>query len=245
MLNITNKLCKLPSAVSLMLILLWSHSSLAQLRPFQAIYTSQWDLGISLSGQAERSLIKNDDGSYRLTTAASAMVASLTESSLFQFIDDQIEPDHYTYQRKVLNKTRDVEVKFDWPNKKVKNTAGGSDWLMDIVPGTLDKQSVQLLLQLDLAATPVINGKTYAYQVADGGELKIYQFIADGEDLIETPLGNYKSLRIKRDRGEGSDRETWIWFAPDLDYSIVRIIQKEADGKSYQIDLQQLTWLDG
>ena len=43
MLNITNKLCKLPSAFSLMLILLWSHSSLAQLRPFQAIYTSQWD----------------------------------------------------------------------------------------------------------------------------------------------------------------------------------------------------------
>ena len=92
MLNISNKLCKLPSVFSLMLILLWSHSSLAQLRPFQAIYTSQWDLGISLSGQAERSLIKNDDGSYRLTTAASAMVASLTESLSLIHISEPTRP---------------------------------------------------------------------------------------------------------------------------------------------------------
>lgn len=244
MLYFKNSSFNLIGIVSLMLILLWSNSSVAQLRPFQAIYTSQWDLGISLSGEAERSLVKNDDGSYRLTTAASAMVASLTESSLFEFVDSEIKPHHYTYQRKVLNKTRDVEVAFDWPNQKVKNTAEGSAWMMDIVPGTLDKQSVQLRLQLDIAATQDIDGTVYAYQVADGGQLKIYQFSADGEDLVETPLGNYKSVKIKRDRGENAERETWIWFAPELNYSIVRIIQKEADGKSYQIDLQQLTWLD-
>ena len=228
----------------LSLLLLWSSSGIAQLRPFQAIYTSQWDLGISLSGQAERSLIRQDNGSYVLTTAASAMVASLTESSAFTMQDDNIEPHHYRYQRKVLGKTRNVEVAFDWPNKKVTNTAEGSDWVMDIEPHTLDKQSVQMRLQLDLAITPAVKGTTYAYQVADGGHVKLYEFIADGEDLIKTPLGDYQSLRIKRDRGETAERETWIWFAPELDYSIVRIVQKEADGKRYQIDLTQLTWLD-
>jgi hypothetical protein len=226
------------------LLLLWSSASMGQLRTFQAIYTSQWDLGISLSGEAERSLIKHDDGRYVLTTAASAMVASLTESSVFNMAGDKIKPHHYRYQRKVLGNTRNVEVAFDWPNQKVKNTAEGSDWVMDIEPDTLDKQSVQLRLQLDVAAFPAAEGTTYAYQVADGGHLKIYEFIADGEDLIETPLGTYKSLRIKRDRGEDADRETWIWFAPELDYSIVRIVQKETDGKRYQLDLTQLTWLD-
>lgn len=237
-------LSNITSLVGLFLVLLWSSNSIAQLRPFQAIYTSQWDLGISLSGKAERSLIENDDGSYRLTTEASAMVASITESTLFTFTDDQIQPNHYSYQRKIFHKKRDVEVAFDWPNKKVKNTAEGSSWVMGIVPQTLDKQSVQLRLQLDLASTPAIEGDIYAYEVADGGLLKTYRFIADGEDIIETPLGNYTSVRIKRDRGGNAERETWIWFAPKLDYTIVRIVQKETDGKRYQLNLTQLTWLD-
>ena len=232
------------SLASLFLVLLWSSSSIAQLRTFQAIYTSQWDLGISLSGKAERSLVKFSDGNYRLTTEASAMIASLAESSLFSFLDDQLQPIHYSYQRKVFNNKRNVEVAFDWPNKKVKNTAEGSSWVMDIVPHTLDKQSVQLRLQLDLAITPVVEGQVYAYEVADGGLLKTYQFIADGEDLIETDLGTFKSVRIKRDRGEDTNRETWIWFAPELDYTIVRIVQKETDGKRYQLNLTHLTWFD-
>ena len=237
----------LPRITTLLLIMLWSISSNASLRSFEAAYSSQWDLGISLSGKAKRSLIKNQDGSYRLTTSASAMVASLTESSLFNVTDDQILPVHYRYQRKILNKTRKVEVAFEWPNLKVENTAGGSSWVMDIVPGTLDKQSVQMRLQLDLAQTPKADNssnKTYHYEVADGGHLKTYSFIIDGEDVIETPLGRYKSIRIKRDRGVESDRETWIWFAPQLDYSIVKIVQKEADGKRYQLNLVELKWLD-
>ena len=237
-------LSNVTSLVGLFLVLLWSSNSIAQLRPFHAIYTSQWDLGISLSGKAERSLIRNDDGSYRLTTEASAMVASLTESTLFTFTDDQIQPNHYRYQRKILHNKRDVEVAFDWPNKQVKNTAEGSSWVMDIVPQTLDKQSIQLRLQLDLATIPAIEGKSYAYEVADGGLLKTYRFIVDGEDIIETPLGDYKSVRIKRDRGENTERDTWIWFAPELDYTIVRIVQKETDGKRYQLNLTQLTWLN-
>lgn len=230
--------------VSLSFLLLWSHASLAQLRPFQAEYSSHWDLGISLSGQALRSLVKNQDGSFQLTTSATAMVASLTETSLFNFIDKKILPKHYQYQRKILNKSHDVDVAFDWPHQKVTNTSNGSAWVMDIVPHTLDKQSVQLRLQLDLASTPSTVGQAYAYEVADGGHLKTYRFVADGEDTIETPLGHYQSVRIKRDRGDNNDRETWIWFAPDLDYTIVRIVQKEADGKRYQLNLKQLTWLD-
>jgi hypothetical protein len=51
-------------------------------------------------------------------------------------------------------------------------------------------------------------------------------------------------VRIKRDRGEDTDRETWIWFAPELDYTIVRIVQKETDGKRYQLNLTHLNWLE-
>ncbi|HIG37058.1 MAG TPA: DUF3108 domain-containing protein, partial [Oceanospirillaceae bacterium] len=121
------------------------------------------------------------------------MMASLSESSLFNYQDGLITPHHYQYIRKILNKTRDVEVAFDWPNKQVTNTAQGKAWKMAIVPHTLDKQSVQLRLQLDLKAHP--KEAAYAYDVADGGLLKTYRFIADGEDQIETPLGEYNAIR--------------------------------------------------
>ena len=239
--NISRTWLSLPS-LCLGLLLVWSNNSIAQLRPFEATYSSQWDVGISLSGQAKRSLIANSDGSFVLTTKATAMVASLSESSLFNYHDGAITPLHYQYQRKILNKTRDAQVAFDWPNKQVTNTAQGKAWNMAIVPHTLDKQAVQLRLQLDLQAHP--KELAYAYDVADGGLLKKYRFINDGEDQIETPLGQYNAIRIKRDRGTDSDRQTWIWFAPALEYSIVRIVQQEADGKRYQLNLKQLVWLD-
>jgi hypothetical protein len=217
---------------------------MAQVRPFNVTYSSQWDVGIPLSGKAERNLIKHDDGSYRLTTKARAMFASITESSAFDLVDDQIQSHHYSYQRKVLNKKHTVDVAFDWLNQKAKNTTQGSSWSMDIVPNTLDKQSLQLRLQLDLAKAPVVIGDTYTYQVADGGHLKAYHFIVDGEDLIKTPLGDYTSLRIKRVRDESTELNTLFWFAAELDYTIVRIVHKESDGKRYRLNIKQLTWLD-
>jgi hypothetical protein len=236
---------RLISLTGLSLFLLWSSVSMAQLRPFNVTYSSQWDVGIPLSGKAERSLIKNDDGSYRLTTKARAMFASITESSAFNLVDDQIQSHHYNYQRKVLNKGHSVDVAFDWPNKKAKNTTQGSSWSMDIVQNTLDKQSIQLRLQFDLAKAPFIIGDTYTYQVADGGHLKAYQFIVDGEDLIKTPIGDYTSVRIKRVRDESTGLDTSFWFAAELDYTIVRILHIEEDGKRYQLNLKQLTWING
>jgi len=228
---------------SLCIVGFWSSISTADIRPFEATYTSTWDLGISLSGKAHRSLIQNDDGSLRLTTNASAMVASLNESSLFNYQDNQIIPLHYTYLRKILNKTRTVEVAFDWPNHKVTNTAQGSDWTMAIVPHTQDKQSVQMRLQLDLASTYTATGQAFSYDVADGGQLKTYKFVADGTDKVDTPLGQFQAVRVKRDRGEDTSRQTWIWFAPEIDFTIVKILQQEADGKRYQLNLKTLQWL--
>jgi hypothetical protein len=243
MFYLTSKLFSINAlAATLVSLLLLSPTSHAQLSPFEATYSSQWDLGISLSGKAQRSLIHNNDGSFRLTTHASALVASLTESSLFNYHEGQITPQHYSYQRKILNKTRDVEVAFNWSKQQVINTAQGSAWTMAIEANTLDKQSVQLRLQLDIKANPKLTA--YTYMVADGGHPKIYRFVTDGEDLIETPLGQFNAIRIKRDRGEDTERQTWIWFAPSLDYTIVRIVQQEADGKRYQLNLQQLNWLD-
>ena len=57
---------------------------------------------------------------------------------------------------------------------------------------------------------------------------------------METALGNFKAIKLRRDRGTDSKRETWIWFAPELNYQLVKLLQTETDGKSYSLVIKAL-----
>ena len=84
----------------------------------------------------------------------------------------------------------------------------------------------------------------HLHTVADGGKLKVFAYQIEAEQTITTPLGKLRAIRVKRDRGDDNTRSTWIWFAPEHDFIVVRIEQQEANGKRYQLKLEQLTWLD-
>ena len=51
------------------------------------------------------------------------------------------------------------------------------------------------------------------------------RFKVEGNEQITTPAGSFNAVKVVRDRGEKSSRKTWIWFAPELDYMIVKIHQ--------------------
>lgn len=211
------------------------HSAGVQVKPYKAVYASEWDLGFSLSGEAVRQLQQIESG-WQLSLNASAMVASLSESSKLRFTPEGVEPQSYRYQRKVLGKKRRAELDFDWQNSLVSNPISDNPQQMKIPVGTLDKLSYQLQLRLDL-----INKRDkLEYQVADGDRLKTYRFIHEGEETVETALGNFQAVKLRRDRGSDSKRETWIWFAPELNYQLVKLLQTETDGKSYSLVIKAL-----
>jgi hypothetical protein len=217
-----------------------SQPSWAQvMRPYKAIYSIEWQVGINLSGQAERSLRQDEQGYWQLRTEASAMLASITEISHFD-LQQQLVPLEYFYQSQILHKTRRAHLTFDWQQGEVLNNVNDQPWRMQIVPGTYDKQSVQLQLRRDLMAKQ----PNLSYTVADGGRLKVFAYKVEAEEVLETLLGKIHTIRVKRDRGADSNRNTWIWFAPQHNFMIVRLEQHEADDKRYQLNLQQLTWLD-
>lgn len=204
------------------------------LQPFEATYKVVSEGTINMTGESLRSL-QQEDSNWRLVSKASAFVASIEESSLFAYQQTSIQPLSYHYNRKVLGKTRTANLTFDWQKNTVTNNVENKPWTMDIQPGVLDKLSYQLQLQADIAA-----GKTSLdYKVADGGRLKHYSFSVAGTEQIETPAGTFNAIRVERVYDDAGERQTLIWFAPELDYQLVKLYRQEKKDKTYSLILKR------
>lgn len=205
---------------------------------FEAVYKARYH-GISVT--ATRSLQTLEDGSQRFIFHADSWLASLKETSLFRWNDDnQIQPIRYQYERKGLGRNREAVLDFDLENQRVTNNVESRPWRMDIPQGVLDKLNYQLQIRADL-----LNGRPLLhYQIADGGRLKDYAFEVLGEEVVKTSAGRFNAVKIRRLReADDDDRSTTFWMARDWDYMIVRLQQKE-DDSTYEIDLHKAV-LDG
>lgn len=192
--------------------------------------------GITL-GTSTRSLTAAKDGSYiyASTTQATGIIAwfvkdRIDEYSRWIFDGTQIRPLEYVYSRYGGDKTRHVNLKFDWQHHIVINTIDGEPWRMEIPPNAQDKLVYQLAIMYDL-----LNGKkNLKYKIADGGKLKDYAFAIEGEEVLNTALGKIKTVRIQR---IGDRRDTTVWCAPQLSYLPVRLQQQDIDGSDLTMQL--------
>ena len=212
----------------------------AEPKPFSASYTADWKQ-VPVSGSAERSLQKLDDGRWQLVFKASMLVAGLTEQSTFTVENDAFLPQSYKFERSGLGKSKDVEFDFDWTQKQVIGSDRGDPVRFPLNRGMQDKSTYQLALQHDVSA----GEKSMSYQVVDGDEIETYDFRVLGEEVVRTAAGLIDAIKVERVRDPTqSSRKTILWFAKDWDYLLVRLHQVEKDGKEYQIMLKSGT-VDG
>jgi len=204
--------------------------------PYRATYTNRVDAAISFSGEAIRELKQLNDQTWEISVEASAMMANIRESSQIKLENGQILPLQYDYKRRILTRNREAQLRFDWDAGHVTTDIDDKPWRMAIDPGIHDKLSYQLQMPFDLKAGLT----TLEYLVADGGQKQVYRFQVTGEDEVETPAGTFTAVRVERDRGEDSDRETLIWFAPELDYLVVRLEQVEPNGNRFALLLKSV-----
>lgn len=207
-----------------------------QPQSFTATYELDWRGGLSFSGNTVRELKQQENSVWSFESKASALFAGIKETSDFLWQDQQPVPLNYHFKKSALGKKRVAEVSFDWDTLQVTNTVEDKPWQMPITPGVQDKLSYQLLLQHEVSQ----GLKEFEYAVADGGKLKSYQFSVDGEEVVQAPIGTYSAIRVKRIRKEGSSRQTFIWFAPELNYQIIKLHQIEKKDKSYTLLLKSL-----
>ncbi|NWA29167.1 DUF3108 domain-containing protein [Pseudomonas gingeri] len=209
----------------------------ADLQPFAASYTADWKQ-LPMSGSAERSLSKNDNGTWTLSFKASMMIASLTEESTIRLDKDTLLPQSYTFERGGLGKAKKINLDFDWSSKMVTGTDRGDPVKVPLNSGMLDKSTYQLALQRDVAA----GKKSMSYQVVEGTDTDTYDFRVLGAEKVSTKAGSVDAIKVERVRDPTQNKRTTVmWFAKDWDYLLVRLQQVETDGKEYNIMLQEGT----
>lgn len=224
-------------ALLLVLALLSLPAFAESLKPFSASYTADWKQ-VPISGTAERSLQRLEDGRWQLSFEASMLVASLTEQSTFRIENDAFLPLTYRYERSGLGKSKQVEQDFDWSTKQVLGNDRGTPVRFPLNRGLQDKSTYQLTLQHDVAA----GKQSMSYQVVDGDEIETYDFRVLGEEVVRTKAGLIDAIKVERVRDPTqSSRKTVLWFAKDWGNLLVRLHQVEKDGKEYQIMLKEGT----
>ena len=181
----------------------------------------------------EREYSRAADGSYsyRSETQATGLIALLRNDLILEITNwllegDNIKPVHYSYSHTRTKKERQVTIDFDWGKRQITNSINGEAWNMPVEPGTMDKLLYQLAIMRDLKS-----GKSpISYTIADGGKIKTYNFELVGEEMLDTPLGEFHTLKLLRDK-PNSRRKTTLWCARELEYLPVRVENIESDGR--------------
>ncbi|QCF26356.1 DUF3108 domain-containing protein [Hydrocarboniclastica marina] len=208
-----------------------------ELNPIKAKYSASLEKGIPFNGSATRSLKQRDDGLWEYRFYVDSFIADIRESLLLEWNGHQVIPLEYRYELSGwMIPDRAAKLDFDWNKYRVRNDIKDKPWYMDIHRGVLDKLGFQLQLRQDLKA----GKRRMIYEIADGGKLKEYEFSVVGDRKLKTKNhGTVDTVLVEKVREPYKKRETHLWFAPEWDYLLVRMVQVESDGTRYEINLDE------
>lgn len=216
--------------LGLLLYLHWAAAAAELPREFEARY-SLYRAGAKVAEMLRVfARLGEDRFSYRSETRTTGLFSLfrkdfIVEQSNWLLQDGQLRPLNYLYQHGGGKKQRNVAVAFDWDAQRITNTINGESWRMPAEPEVMDKLLYQLAIMNDLQ-----QGRSQlAYSIADGGKIKVYNFELHGEEVIDTPLGALRTVKVSRQRPD-SRRQTVFWCARQLHFLPVRVENVETDG---------------
>ena len=183
-------------------------------------------------GLMERRFYKDQENNYVFhskskTTGLISFIRkdNIIEISNWNYLDSNIMPLHYSYKRTGGKKNRDVEINFNWHDQQIINRVNDSVWRMKTQTGILDKLLYQLVIMIDLKSRNIPE----RYIVADGGKIKEYFFKYIQDEIIETPIGNFNTMKFSLYKK--NKQETFLWCAYELDFLPVKVITIEKDDR--------------
>ncbi|WP_114325958.1 DUF3108 domain-containing protein [Candidatus Colwellia aromaticivorans] len=193
-------------------------------------------------GSATRELSYQANGSvnYHYKTHIEWLIFSQTrsETSILTIDNNKVSPQHYIYTREGTGSDKRYEWRYDAAKGKAKDIERKREHQVDFSNNLQDKLSYHLQHRLNL----IINAQQtrYIYPVINtSGSIKDYIYQYDGEEELILPYGLIKTIRLKREVKE-KDRITFAWFAPELDYLLVKLYQTKAGAEQFEAQLSSL-----
>lgn len=215
-------------------ISLVSASDTSHLKPFIAKYKA-FRNGNEL-GHALMTLEKLDDH-YKLYYESDVSIFFLsdrrTETSLFKVSKGEFQQLEYNYVREGTGRDKYLNLKFDSQNNRI------------LIDGENDinwqKEWDNQLYRFDLQRKLRTAEQNISYNLINyRGQLKTYGFEVVGEEVLDLPFGKLNTIKVKTIRSS-KRRETFSWFAPDLDYQLVRLRQLKEGDEQGDIKLSEYT----
>ena len=124
----------------------------------------------------------------------------------------------------------EADVEFNWKEKTLKFKEKKQEGTLPLTDDVLGPATAQIKLRLDLRKYDISSlPDKLEYRVYYKGKIKKRVFNINGLEDISTPLGDYMTVKVSRERLEDQDREQIFWLAPDLDFAIIQILND--DGK--------------
>ena len=205
------------------------HADADALTPYRAHYQISHD---GLSTMAER-ILERDGDHWRLSQHAKLFFFKVDEESKLEVHKGTLRPLSYRYENNVSSK-KNLELTFDWAKQTVSDKQAKKPWQKALKPHFSDQLSAQLQLR-EMLIKGQLDSQQNQTVVKRKGKLKTYGISRIGEERIETAMGTLQTVKLRKHR-DGSSSETFIWLAPELNYLIVKLEQRE-DDELYSMNL--------
>jgi hypothetical protein len=187
--------------------------------------------------------LDNNNYIYRSETNSIGLAAifykyHVVEESHSYLHEQKLKPLNYSYDRIKKKKEKHKKTVFDWKNNQAHYSGDGTSLSFELQADMTDK----LLYQINLMHDLKIGHTPTSYTVVDGAKIKTYQLKYLGEEIVDTPIGKFNTMKFSR-RRPGKKESITLWCAKDLHYLPIKVESIDDDDAITIATIKQLTGL--
>ena len=207
--------------------------------PYTATYFGSYKgWRIDVEQKLEKTVAQTPDGNsaWRLTILVDNFLGAIHEQTDFWVSPlGNLVSHEYNYKRSVFVNRFEQQQVFDW-KARVAKTTGDKSGQAALQGGEYDNLNYQVMLRCELQQ----GKKDFRYRVVDRSKIDPLDYTIIGEEKLDTRLGELNTVVVKRIR-ENKNRVTTIWFAKDMDYLMVKLLQEEKkDTEAYLLYIDRV-----
>ena len=193
-----------------------------EIKPSRAILESN-------VGEMQVEMIELDIGHWKLNSLLDGgSIVKREESEIFELVENQIKPIKYDFNQRILFRRYKASADFNWDKNEVKFIENKDKGILTLSENVVGPSSASLQLRLDFRQFDMDTiPDSISYVVYWKGTIKNRTYEVQKEkESIETPFGTYDAFKVARQFEKGSERSQVFWLAPDLDFSVIKIYDK-------------------
>lgn len=203
----------------------------AALQPFSLTFAVNYSIA---KGEMTLSLSDSGGGQYTIesVTRAKGMAKlaapdPVSEKAVFTIQNGTVRALSYDLDDGSKSSSEDIRVTYNWDAMQAEIRSGKGQETQPLTADTMDQLIMQAAAIVDIQA----GKEAFSYQqIKPGRSIQTYHYRKIGTEDIQGPDGMISTIKYERGRAN-SDKSTFYWYAPELDYAPVKI-ERFKKGKS-------------